>query len=63
LNYDGETTELIRWAGKKAREMGHSYVDSTHLLLAMAQNRGYAGNVLRGFGFQAAVAEDMTVIL
>ena len=63
MNYDGETTELIRWAGKKAREMGHSYVDSTHLLLAMAQNRGYAGNVLRGFGFQAAVAEDMAALL
>ena len=62
MNYDGETTELIRWAGKKAREMGHSYVDSIHLLLAMAQNRGHAGNVLRGFGFRMGVAEDMAVM-
>ena len=62
MNYDGETAELIRRAGKKAREMGHSCVDSTHLLLAMAQNRGYAGNILRGFGFRAAVAEDMAVM-
>ena len=62
MNYDGETEELIRRAGKKAREMGHSYVGSTHLLLAMAQNRGYAGSILRGCGFRTAVAEDMAVL-
>ena len=61
--YDSETAELIRCAGRKAREMGHSYVGSAHLLLAMAQNRGLAGNILRGFGLNCAVAEDMTVML
>ena len=61
--YDSETAELIRCAGRKAKEMGHSYVGSAHLLLAMAQNRGLAGNILRGFGLNCAVAEDMTVLL
>ena len=61
--YDSEAAELIRSAGRKAREMGHSYVGSAHLLLAMAQNRGLAGNVLRGFGLNCAVAEDMTMML
>ena len=61
--YDSETAELIRVAGRKAGEMGHSYVGSAHLLLAMIRNRGFAGNILRGFGLNGTVAEDMTVIL
>ncbi len=63
MRYDPETAELIRAAGKKAKEMGHSYVGSAHLLLAMAQNRGFAGSILRGFGLDMVVAEDMTAIL
>ena len=63
VRYDAETAELIRAAGKKAREMGHSYVGSAHLLLAMLQQRGFAGNILRGFGFNAIMAEDLTVVL
>ena len=63
MRYDGETAELIRLAGRKARQMGHSYVSSAHLLLAMAQVRCSAGCILRGFGLQSVVAEDMTLVL
>ena len=63
MRYDSETAELIRSAGRKAREMGHSYVGSAHLLLAMAQDRGTAGTILRGFGLNGVVAEDMTALL
>ena len=63
LRYDAETAELIRNAGKKAKELGHSYVSSAHLLLVLARQRGRAGNVLRGFGLKAAVAEDMASVL
>ena len=63
MRYDSETAELIRRAGKAARRMGHSYVGSAHLLLAMVQDRGFAGSVLRGFGLNITVAEDMTAVL
>ena len=63
MRYDSETQMLIGAAGKKAKHMGHSYVGSAHLLLAMLQHRGFAGNLLRGFGLSAAVTEDMTVLL
>ena len=63
MRYDSETAELIRSAGQKARELGHSYVGSAHLLLAMTQNRGFAGSILRGFGLNGEVAEDMTALL
>ena len=63
MRYDSETVELICTAGKVAKRMGHSYVGSAHLLLAMVQNRGFAGSVLRGFGLNMTVAEDMTAVL
>ena len=63
MHFDSETAELIRTAGKKAKEMGHSYVGSAHLLLAMVQNRGFAGTMLRGFGLNAGVTEDMAALL
>ena len=63
LRYDPETAELIRQAGRKARELGHSYVGSAHLLLAMIQQRNRAGSILRGFGLTPTVTEDMTMLL
>ena len=63
MRYDEEAVELIRNAGKKASDLGHSYVGSAHLLLVLARQRGRAGNVLRGFGLKAAVAEDMALVL
>ena len=63
MRYDPETEELIRDAGKKAKELGHSYVSSAHLLLVLLGWRGWAGNVLRGFGLKTAVAEDVATVL
>ena len=63
MRFDNETAALIRNTAKKAKEMGHSYVSSAHLLLAMAGQRGPAGNLLRGFGLKAPVAEDMAAVL
>ena len=63
MRYEPEMEELIRNAGKKAREMGHSYVSSAHLLLVLVGCRGWAGNVLRGFGLKATVAEDEAAVL
>ena len=61
--YDAETADLICSAGKIARRMGHSYVGSVHLLLAMVQNRGFAGSILRGFGLNMTVTEDMKKVI
>ena len=63
LRYDLEVVELIRAAGRKARQLGHSYVGSAHLLLAMVDSRGFVGSILRGFGMSGTVTEDMTVLI
>ena len=63
MRYHMLTAELIRHSGRKARELGHSYVGSVHLLLAMLTSRGTAGELLRGTGMDPVLTEKMTVIL
>ena len=63
MRYEPESLELINAAGQKARALGHSYVGSVHLLLAMVSQSGSTGQILRGIGMDAAVAEDMAALL
>ena len=63
MQYETDAQGLILAAGKKARDMGHSYVGSAHLLLALAQEPGLPGQLLRGAGFDPALAESMALVL
>ena len=47
MRYESEMLEIIRIAGKKARDLGHSYVGSGHLLLALTHQKGAAGQIFR----------------
>lgn len=50
MRFDRNATELILAAGRRARELGHSYVGTIHLLLALAEESGQAGLLLRSEG-------------
>ncbi len=50
MRYEKESTKLILRAAEKAREMGHSHVGSEHLLLALTQQTGQWGQLLREEG-------------
>ena len=63
MRYEQESLDLIDAAGKKAKEMGHSYVGSIHLLLAMLGQGGNTGQILRGIGLDASVTQDMAALL
>ncbi len=63
MRLESEAAELICEAGRAARELGHSYVGSAHLLLAMIRMRGGPGQILRAFGLDAGLTEDMTALL
>ena len=63
MRYEQESLELINRAHRKARQMGHSYVGSVHLLLALASEKGQIGQIFQGFGLDAAVTEDMVALL
>ena len=63
MRYETDALEVIRQAGRKARQMGHSYVGSAHLLLAMAEYGGNTGQILRSYGLEPGVMEDCALLL
>ena len=63
MRYSEQVQMLICTAAKNARKLGHSYVGSAHLLLALAQQPGLAGQFLHSAGLQTQVLQDMTAVL
>ena len=63
MRYHMLTAELVRKAGRKARELGHSYVGSIHLLLALCGSAGEAGALLRGLGMDPELTEKAVLAL
>jgi len=63
VRYGTDAKQILLVAAASAREMGHSYVGSAHLLLAMLRQAGSPGQLLRAAGVEATLAENMTVAL
>ncbi|MBR5126069.1 MAG: ATP-dependent Clp protease ATP-binding subunit [Oscillospiraceae bacterium] len=59
MRYHRLTSELIRLSGQKARQFGHSYVGSLHLLVAMSCLPGGMGPFLRGMGLDPELTQAM----
>ena len=55
----GRLRSLIVQAGRFARELGHSYVGTEHLLLALSQEAGSAGRILRAAGLEERCLRSM----
>lgn len=63
MRYHALTVELIHTAAQKARSLGHSYVGSEHLLLAMAESGGGMGLVLRQAGLDPGLTQALAQLL
>ena len=63
MRYHMLTAELIQLSGQKARAMGHSYVGSAHLLIALCACPGGTGELLRGMGVDPELTEKAAGIL
>ena len=63
MRYEADTLELIRAAGRKARQMGHSYVGTAHLLLALLEWPGNTGQILRFCGMEPELTADCAMLL
>ena len=63
MQFSNQSQSLLRCAAANARSLGHSYVGSIHLLLALLHQRDLAASLLNGCGMQEEVVRDMTVIL
>jgi len=63
MRYQSDTRELIQSAAHSARTLGHSYVGTMHLLLAMAATTQPPGQLLRCAGFDAQLGWMMSTAL
>ena len=63
MRYSNQVQNLICTAAALARKMGHSYVGSIHLLMAMCQQMDAAGQLLRGSGVDDKILLDMAGVL
>ena len=59
MRYVSDATELITTAGSVARAMGHSFVGTAHLLLALIVRPGWPGRLLRELGVGEQLLWDL----
>ena len=63
MRFEPQVTNLIRSASRWAAELGHSCVDSVHLLLALSQEPGKLGLLLRCAGAETELLRQLAVVL
>ena len=63
MRYHVLTNELIRTSGEKARGLGHGYVGTIHILLALLEQPGEIGTLLRLLGVEPEAAGALALLL
>jgi len=63
MRLSSDTKDLIFMAAGHARRLGHSYVGSEHLLMAMTESAGWMGTLLCGVGVHPAAADGAIMVL
>ncbi len=63
MRYAQDGVDLIVSAAQQARNFGHSYVGSEHLLMAMLRQGDWAGQILYTMGLQGALTEKLFSVL
>lgn len=63
MRFSGQTQQLLLQAAHIARDLGHGYVGSAHLLLAMSRQADMTGNLLRQMGVDPQLTEQIAAVL
>ena len=63
MRFHGDTQRILISAARIARDLGHGYVGSAHLLMAMARQPDFAGDLLRWAGVEPEGAAQMAGLL
>ncbi len=63
MGWDASTLDLVRRAGRQGRALGHSYVGTVHLLLALSQGKDLPGLLLRTAGADTATLRAAALCL
>ena len=62
MRYGEDAANLLLSAGDQARQLGHSYVGSQHILLALATEPGWASQILQLCGADGNVLRDLVCL-
>ena len=63
MRYDTQLKSILLRSGAVARRLGHSYVGSGHLLVALLETPGATGSLLRFSGMEPETVEHMMSLL
>ena len=63
MRYSQEAADVIVSAAARARGLGHSFVGSVHLLMALCDAPDGAGMLLRGMGITERFVHDAAAVL
>lgn len=63
MRYSQEAADVIVAAAARARGLGHSFVGSVHLLMALCAAEGETGLLLRGVGVTEGFVHDAAAVL
>ena len=63
MRYSQDATDVILGAAAAARDLGHGFVGSVHLTLALTREPGMAGGLLRQMGLTAEFVYDVSAVL
>ena len=63
MRYSPQATQLIMSAARYAREMGHSYVGSQHILIALAEEGSWSSLILSCAGIDRRYLKQMATVL
>ncbi len=63
VRYDEQALDLLLASGNKARLLGHSYVGTAHILLALAEAPGMVGHLLRAAGLEPSLIQGVASVL
>ena len=63
MQYSHESREVLHMSAANARKLGHAYVGSVHILMALANCRGFPGYLLGSFGVHEEILTNLTAVL
>ena len=61
--YSRDAQELLRQSAEKARQLGHCYVGSIHILMSLLGCRGLPGYLLASCGVKEQMLTDLATVL
>ncbi len=63
MRYTEEAENVVLTAARYAKQLGHSFVGSQHILLALSDHGGGAALILRNAGLEFSLLQEMVVML